>query len=41
MVDIKAETWYKAEISVIRVHRNGYVNRKLLQLLCISDFAER
>ena len=35
MVDISAETWIKAKVSVIKIHDN--VNKKLLKLLCISD----
>ena len=37
MVDISAETWNKAGVSVIRVHENDNVNKTLFQLLCISD----
>ena len=41
MVDISAETWNKAEVSVIRIHKNDNVNKTLLKLLFISDFAKR
>ena len=41
MVDISAETWNKAEVSVIRVHENDDVNKTLLQLLCICDLSKR
>ena len=40
-VDISAETWNKAEVSVIKIHKNDNVNRTLLKLLCISDIAKR
>ena len=41
MVDISAETWNKAEVSVIRVHKNDDVNKTCLLLLCISDVSKR
>ena len=41
MVDISAETWNKAGVSVIRVHENNNVNKTLFQLLCISDVEKR
>ena len=37
MVDINAETWSKAGVSVIRVYENGNVNKTLFKLRCISD----
>ena len=37
MVDISAETWNKAGVSVIRVHENGNVNKTFFKLLCDSD----
>ena len=37
MVDISAETWNKAGVSVTRVHENDNVNKTLFQLLYISD----
>ena len=37
MVDISAETWNKAEVSVIKAHENDNVNKTILLLLCISD----
>ena len=40
-VDIRAETWNKAGVSVIRVHENNNVNKTLFQLLCISDVEKR
>ena len=39
MVDISAETWINAEVSVIKIHDN--VSKTLLKLLCISDIAKR
>ena len=36
LVDISAETWNKAEVSVISIHEN-YVNKTVLLLLCIYD----
>ena len=41
MVDISAETWNKAEISVIKIHKNDDINKTLLKLLCISDVTKR
>ena len=41
MVDISAETWNKAGVSVTRVHENDNVNKTLFQLLCISDVKKR
>ena len=41
MVDISAETWNKAGVSVIRVHENDNVNKTLFKLLCISDVKKR
>ena len=38
VVDISAETWINAEVSVIKIHDN--VNKTLLKLLCISDIAK-
>ena len=37
MVDISAETWNKAGVSVIRVHENDNVNKTFFKLICISD----
>ena len=37
IVDISAETWNKAGVSVIRVHENDNVNKTFLKLICISD----
>ena len=39
MVDIRAETWIIAEVSVIKIHDN--TNKTLLKLLCIYDIAKR
>ena len=39
VVDISAETWINAEVSVIKIHDN--VNKTLLKLLCISEIAQR
>ena len=41
MVDISAETWDKANVSVIRVHENDNVNKTLFKLLCICDAKKR
>ena len=41
MLDISAETWNKAGVSVIRIHENDNVNKTLLLLLCISDISKR
>ena len=37
MVDIIAEAWNKAVISLIKIHENDDVNKTVLLLLCISD----
>ena len=37
IVDISAEVWNKAEVSVTRVHENDDLNKTLLKLICISD----
>ena len=36
IVDISAETWNKAEVSVIKIHEIDDVNKTVLLLLCIS-----
>ena len=41
MVDISAEVWNKAEVSVIRVHENDDLNKTILKLLCISNAKKR
>ena len=41
MISITAKTWNKAGISVIKLHKNYYVNKILLLLLCISDIGKR
>ena len=41
MVDISAETWNKAGVSVLRIYENDDVNKSLLLLLCISDISKR
>ena len=41
MIDISAETWNKAEVSLVKIHKNDNVNKTLLKLLFISDFAKR
>ena len=41
MIGITAKTWNKAGISVIKLHKNYYVNKILLLLLCISDIGKR
>ena len=40
VVDISAETWNHAAVSVIRIHENDDVNKTLLLLLCISDISK-
>ena len=40
MVDISA-VCNKAEVSVIRVHENDDLNKRLLKLLCISNAKKR
>ena len=37
MVDISIETWNKAKVSVINIHENDSANKKIFNLLCISD----
>ena len=37
MVDISAETWNKAEVSLIKKHENDDANKVVFLLLCISD----
>ena len=37
MVDISSETWMKADVFVIKIHKNENVNKAVLLLLCISD----
>ena len=41
MVDISAEAWNKAGISVIKAHENDDVSKTLLLLLCIYDIHKR
>ena len=41
MVNIRAGTWSKARVSVIRKHGDDNVNKILLILLCISDISKR
>ena len=41
IVDISAETWNKAGVSVIRVYENDDVNKSLLLLLYVSDISKR
>ena len=41
MVDISADTWNKAGVSIIKVHDNADTNKTLLLLLCISDIGKR
>ena len=40
MVDICAETWNKAGVSVIRMHENDDASKTLLLLLCISNISK-
>ena len=37
MVDISAELWNKAKVSVTKIHENDDMNKTVLLLLCISD----
>ena len=41
MVDISAETWDKAGVSVIKIHEDGNVNKTLLLFLFFSDISKR
>ena len=41
MVDIIAETWNEAGISLIKIHENDDINKTVLLLLCISDAKKR
>ena len=40
MVDISAETWNNAGVSVLRIHEDDDVNKTLLLLICISDISK-
>ena len=40
LVDIIAETWNKAGVSVIRIYKNDNVNKTVLLLLCNSDMSK-
>ena len=40
-VDIIAETWNEAGISLIKIHENDDINETVLLLLCISDAKKR
>ena len=41
MVDISAETWINAEVSVINIHENDNANETLLKLVCISEIPKK
>ena len=41
LVDIIAEAWNKAGVSVIRIYKNDNVNKTVLLLLCNSDMSKR
>ena len=41
MVDVSAELWNNAGVSVIKGHENDDVNKTILLLLCISDTRKR
>ena len=41
MVDISAETWIKAEVTVTNIYENDNFIKTLFKLLCISDVKER
>ena len=40
IVDISAETWNKAGVSVIKAHENDDVNKTLLLLVSISQIGK-
>ena len=37
MVDVSAEAWNKAEISLIKIHENDDLDNFFLLLICICD----
>ena len=41
MVDIRAETWNKAEVAAIKIHENDNAAKTVLLFLCISDLGKR
>ena len=41
MVNVSAESWNKAGVSIIKGHENDDVNKTILLLLCISDTRRR
>ena len=41
MIQISAETWNNAGVSVLKIHENDDVNKTLLLLLYISDISKR
>ena len=41
MGDISAETWNKAEVSVVNIYENDNINKTLFKWLCISDVKKR
>ena len=41
MFDISAETWKKAEVSVIEIHENDDVNKTVILLFCVSETKKR
>ena len=41
LVDISAETWNDAEVSVIKIHENSEANETFLLLLYVSDAKKR
>ena len=41
MIEISAETWRNAAVSVLKIHENNDVNKTFLLALCISDISKR
>ena len=41
IVDIRTETWNKAEVAAIKIHENDNAAKTVLLFLCISDLGKR
>ena len=41
MIEISAEIWNNAGVSVLEIHENYKVNKMLLLLLCVSEIEKR
>ena len=41
MVDIGSETWNKAGVAAIKIHKDDNVNKSIKLFLCISDTNKR